>query len=214
MVTPGHVIVLVEPSGRLAELTQNDDDYWRNRPTLVWAQATNIGTDIFEDDDELVVWATDLRNGEPLAGVEIDFVGSGETATTNSDGLVRTDKPAGTSADTSRIVARRGDDSALIEANWNRHSARDQSLWYVFDDRQMYRPGETARIKGWVRRLTTSDDAQLARRCLRCQRSLTRRTTGTATRSGRERSMSTLSAASTSRSTFRLAPTWVRPGLG
>jgi uncharacterized protein YfaS (alpha-2-macroglobulin family) len=158
----GHVIVLVEPTGRLAELTPNDDNYWRNRPTLVWAQATNIGTDIFEDDDELVVWATDLRSGQPLAGVEIDFVGSGETATTNADGLVRTDKPAGTSADNSRIVARLGDDRALIEANWNRHSPRDESLWYVFDDRQMYRPGETARIKGWVRRLTTSDDAQLA----------------------------------------------------
>jgi uncharacterized protein YfaS (alpha-2-macroglobulin family) len=158
----GHVIVLVEPTGRLAELTPNDNDYWSNRPTLVWAQATNIGADIFEDNDELVVWATDLRNGQPLADVEIDFVGSGDTATTNTDGLVRTDKPASTSADTSRIVARSGDDSALIEANWKRHSVGDESRWYVFDDRQMYRPGETARIKGWVRRMTTSDDAQLA----------------------------------------------------
>jgi uncharacterized protein YfaS (alpha-2-macroglobulin family) len=154
---PGHVIVLIEPTGRLAELTPNDNDYWSNRPALVWAQSTAIGADVFEDNDELVVWATDLRSGRPLADVAIEFVGSGTTATTNGDGLVRTVKPEGR-----RIVVRRDGDSAIIDSTLHRHSPTDQSLWYVFDDRQMYRPGETARIKGWVRRLTVSEDAQLA----------------------------------------------------
>jgi alpha-2-macroglobulin len=31
----------------------------------------------------------------------------------------------------------------------------------VFDDRGVYRPGETARITGWVRRLAFADDARL-----------------------------------------------------
>ncbi len=52
--------------------------------------------------------------------------------------------------------------AAIIESGWYQWSRSDESLWYVFDDRQMYRPGETARIKGWVRRLTVSGDAQLA----------------------------------------------------
>jgi uncharacterized protein YfaS (alpha-2-macroglobulin family) len=158
----GHVIVLIESSGRLAELTPNDNDYWSNRPTIVWAQATTIGADIFEDNDELLVWATDLRSGQPLADVEIDFVGYAATATTNADGLARTEKQAGSTAYEPHAVARRGDDSAIVESIGTRYSQSDESLWYVFDDRQMYRPGETAHIKGWVRKLTLSDDAQLA----------------------------------------------------
>ena len=157
---PGHIIVLVEPSGRLAQLTPNDDDYWSNRPTVVWAQSTVIGTDVLSDDDELLVWATDLRSGEPLAGVEIGFATTGK-ATTSGDGLARMSAPSSSSAETGRLVARRGEDSALLDSSWRRYDRSDQSLWYVFDDRKMYRPGETASFKGWVRRLTMSDDAQL-----------------------------------------------------
>src|SRR5690606_22192720 len=29
----------------------------------------------------------------------------------------------------------------------------DSLRWYVFDDRQMYRPGEEVHIKGWMRRV-------------------------------------------------------------
>ena len=32
----------------------------------------------------------------------------------------------------------------------------------MFDDRGIYRPGETVRLTGWVRRFTSSTDAQLA----------------------------------------------------
>ncbi|NNL97936.1 MAG: hypothetical protein HKO63_07005, partial [Acidimicrobiia bacterium] len=157
---PGHVVVLVEPTGRLAELSRDDNDFWSNRPALVWAQSTTIGTGVFDDADELVVWATDLRTGAPLSGVEVTFDRVAATGTTNTDGLARIEKPA---VDTGHLIARRGDDSAILDSDWYQRSRSDQSLWYVFDDRQMYRPGETAHFKGWVRRLTVSDDAQLAR---------------------------------------------------
>ncbi len=156
----GHVIVLVEPSGRLADLTPNDDDYWRNRPAIVWAQATNIGADVFEAPDELVVWATDLRTGQPLADVAVSVDGA-TIATTNGDGLATT-QAAAASSERRPLVVRLDEDSAIVESSWDPRPQSDSSLWYVFDDRQMYRPGETARIKGWVRRLTLSDDAQLA----------------------------------------------------
>ncbi len=159
---PGHLIVLVEPTGRLAELTPNDDDYWSNRPAVVWAQSTIIGADAFHDDSELLVWATDLRSGAPLADVAIKFADSAATATTNADGLARLTKPSTSSSETGYLLAQRGDDIALLDSSWRWDKRSDQSLWYVFDDRQMYRPGETAHFKGWVRRLTTSDDAQLA----------------------------------------------------
>ncbi|MFQ5350547.1 MAG: MG2 domain-containing protein, partial [Thermoanaerobaculia bacterium] len=155
---PGHVIVLVESTGRLAELTPNDNDYWSNRPTIVWAQSTFIGADAFDDNDELVVWATDLRSGQPLSGVEVTFAGRTATATTNADGLARTNKPTASSGP---LVVRIGEDDALLDSTWRTSIPSDRSLWYVFDDRQMYRPGETAHFKGWVRRLALSDDAQL-----------------------------------------------------
>ncbi len=154
---PGHVVVLVEPTGRFAELGPDDDGYWNNRPIIVWAQATRIGADAFADDDELVVWATDLRTGQPMSGVEVGYAGSSPMTNTNGDGLARMDLRDG-----GPLLARSGDDSALLDGRWHRSSVSDQSVWYVFDDRQMYRPGETARFKGWVRRLTLSQDAQLA----------------------------------------------------
>jgi uncharacterized protein YfaS (alpha-2-macroglobulin family) len=158
---PGHVVVLIEPAGRLAQLTPDDNDFWSNRPTIVWAQSTAIGADAFSDRNEVVVWATDLGSGEPLSDVEMTFADSSESATTNIDGLARLNLPAA-SVETGHLIARLSDDSALIDSNWERNTWFDQSVWYVFDDRQMYRPGETAHFKGWVRRLTLSEDAQLA----------------------------------------------------
>jgi hypothetical protein len=159
---PGHIVVLVEPTGRLARLSRDDNDYWSNRPTVVWAQSTVIGSDVFSDDDELLVWATDLRSGEPLAGVEVGLMNTAGTATTNTDGLAGLSPPSSSSELTRPLVARRGDDSAILDSSWHRSDRSDRSVWYVFDDRKMYRPGETASFKGWVRRLTLSDDAQLA----------------------------------------------------
>ncbi|MCP3939448.1 MAG: hypothetical protein GY708_29225, partial [Actinomycetia bacterium] len=152
----------MEPTGRLADLSRESNDYWRNRPTIVWAQSTSLGVDTFEDDDDLVVWATDLRTGEPLAGVEIDLAGSVANVATDRDGIARTLKPSGRSQFEYHLTASLGSDSAIVPWVGNQQNQTDQSVWYVFDDRQMYRPGETAHIKGWVRRLTVSDDAQLA----------------------------------------------------
>ena len=57
----------------------------------------------------------------------------------NADGLVA-------------LVARDGDETAIITTYATRSEVRDQARWYVFDDRQVYKPGETMRVKGWVRR--------------------------------------------------------------
>src|SRR5262249_15517212 len=36
-------------------------------------------------------------------------------------------------------------------AGWRRRSLTDATTFYVFDDRHLYRPGETAKLKGWIR---------------------------------------------------------------
>lgn len=158
---PGQLVVLVEPTGDLADLNRNNDLYWNNRPTLTWAQATNIGLDAFSDGREIVVWATALDTGEPLAGVEVELRNrTGQpnaTLTTGPDGTAR----SSVGDNNESIVATLGDDLVWLDRGLSGTSFTDEIRWYVVDDRGIYRPGETVRAKGWVRELTLSDDAQL-----------------------------------------------------
>lgn len=161
----GHVVVLIEPTD--AE-TFSDNDRWQNLPTLTWVQATTIGLDAISDTGKLRAWATDLRDGSPLAGVTVSPVdGSGPTApdrsvTTDADGLASMDLvKAGPGA----LLATKDGQTALLPSQlWNNSWAKgantDRLLWFVNDDRQTYRPGETVSVKGWVRR--QSDDTAAA----------------------------------------------------
>jgi alpha-2-macroglobulin len=59
----GHLILDIEP-------TVKRDKYDRTR-IFTWAQSTNIGLDAFVDNEELVGFATELKTGKPLSGVEL-----------------------------------------------------------------------------------------------------------------------------------------------
>ena len=61
------------------------------------------------------------------------------------------------------MTATTDDDLALLpNRSVERETTRDAVRWNVIHDRAMYRPGETVSVKGWVRKLTLSEDAQLA----------------------------------------------------
>ncbi len=85
---------------------------------------------------------------------------------TGPDGLARFPIPSGGAT---YLIARQGDDQALLPANtylwdesgWSRRSTEDELRWYVVDDRQMYRPGEEVHLKGWVRRLGRKQDGDV-----------------------------------------------------
>lgn len=65
----GNVIIEIEP-------TVKRDKYDRTR-VLTWLQATQIGLDAFVDSTELVGFATELRTGKPLAGVDLSIYPNG-----------------------------------------------------------------------------------------------------------------------------------------
>jgi uncharacterized protein YfaS (alpha-2-macroglobulin family) len=128
------------------------------RPSVrAWVQATQIGLDAFVDDRDLVGWATSLADGRPLADVALGLVPGGSLVNTAADGLATlrlADTPQAV------LVARRGNDVAILPDNtswwgqgWKQQARGDELRFYVADDRQMYRPGEEVRIKGWVRRV-------------------------------------------------------------
>ena len=157
---PGMAVVLVEPVGELADLTPRDNRWYENQPVLRWVQSTSLGVDLLTDNDEGIAWATDLRTGDPLAGVDIRLVGDQQTSVTGADGLVRLDLPPAPESG-GPLVASLGDDTAITTANVQAWVPGNQALWYVVDDRAIYRPGETMRVKGWVRILDVADDATI-----------------------------------------------------
>jgi hypothetical protein len=144
----GHVIVVVAAAD-----VAPGAERWPGR-VVRWVQSTRIGLDAFVDRERLLAWTTSLADGRPLADVEVALL-PGASARTGADGLASLALGAAAPA----LVARRGGDSALLPASawwWDQRGfvaagAADRLRWMVFDDRGLYRPGEEARVKGWVR---------------------------------------------------------------
>jgi hypothetical protein len=67
----GNVILDIEPTVRR-------DKYDRSR-VFTWVQSTQIGLDAFVDNQELVGFATELKTGKPLSGVELSIYPNGST---------------------------------------------------------------------------------------------------------------------------------------
>ena len=155
----GHFIVVVEPPKGLFK----DDQYWRT--VQAWVQVTQIGLDAFADHSVMVVWTTALKNGAPLVGVTVEAGPTGAQTLTGEDGIARFNTPDGATY----LVARQGSDQALLPRSmyfwdddaWHPRSVNDELRWYVFDDRQMYRPGEEVHVKGWLRRIGGKQDGDV-----------------------------------------------------
>jgi uncharacterized protein YfaS (alpha-2-macroglobulin family) len=175
----GQVFVRVEPAGNAAGRNPRAiADHWLN-VAEAWVQATDIGLDAFADKSQLVAWANSLTDGKPLGGVEMTVSPDGLAGTTDADGLARL--PFKGAPDTkgqygALLVARRGDDMAILPQqynaqyysndennSWRRYNASEMLRWYVFDDRMMYRPGEEVSVKGWIRKinLTANGDTEM-----------------------------------------------------
>lgn len=155
------VVVRVDPVVGL-----DDDDEWRNRPTVAWVQATTLAVDAFADDGQLVIWTTDLLTGAPVGGVPVELIGDGRVARTDDEGLVEVELG---DAEVVALWAVSGERNALLPAfghglrGWQASPRTDETRWYTFDDRGVYRPGDTMRLTGWVRNLAVDEGYQLRR---------------------------------------------------
>ncbi|MEZ5243712.1 MAG: alpha-2-macroglobulin family protein [Acidimicrobiales bacterium] len=161
---PGMAVVVVEAVGELANLDRdNDRRYWDNQPVVQWVQSTALGADLIADQETGYAWVTDLTTGAPVAGASVapaPIWATTDPVVTGADGLATLPLP-GSREDSGPLVVSLGDDMAISEAYASASPATDQALWYVVDDRGLYRPGETISVKGWVRLLDLSDDATI-----------------------------------------------------
>ncbi len=162
----GHFVVIVEPPAGFFESDQ--EKYKRYSQTIItWVQVTQIGLDAYTDHSEMVAWTTDLKDGSPLKGVSIRADNGGSTVLSGSDGVVRFPIPSGAKY----LIASQGSDQAILPRStyyywnadvWSASPPNDSLRWYVFDDRQMYRPGEEVHIKGWLRRIGGKQDGDVS----------------------------------------------------
>ncbi|MBE0698884.1 MAG: Ig-like domain-containing protein, partial [Anaerolineaceae bacterium] len=157
----GMFVVIVEPPKGL--FTNKDPQYWQTVQT--WAQVTQIGLDAYTDHSEMVVWTTALKDGSPLSEIKITAGETGAQFSTSADGTARVAIPNGATY----LTASQGADQAILprdpyfwnQEGWSQRPVSDELRWYVFDDRQMYRPGEEVHLKGWIRRIGGKQDGDV-----------------------------------------------------
>jgi len=150
-----HLVIVVDP--------EKQPDPRRRQRIITWAQHTDIALDAFADHEGLWVWANALEDGSTLEGVEVSVVPQGLKGRTDSKGVVRFALEGTENRASGIILARRGDDLALLpestygrvrSGSWWKTKLHDRLRWFIFDDRKMYKPGEKVHVKGWIRRTT------------------------------------------------------------
>ncbi|MFM2320524.1 MAG: hypothetical protein RLZZ215_3145 [Pseudomonadota bacterium] len=168
----GHLLVLIEPGEASIKPRAIDE---QAQPRLVWVQGTQLGLDAYAYSQNLLAWAGDLQTGKALDKVALSLHSSisNETSqqTTDAQGLAKLDylkNLPSTEAALPMIepaqaihwlTAKQGEDIALLPETeyawatnvWQSTPASPQWLWYVLDDRHLYRPNEQVHIKGWLR---------------------------------------------------------------
>lgn len=132
-------------------------------------QVTDLGLVAKATVSEVLVWATSLQSGEPLAGVELRILDHTRKtiwrARSGRDGLARAAAPTPWGATEGwTLIARRGRDETilLVDEDWELrpwafhlpgeypYSLRTADA-FLFTDREIYRPGDTVHVKGIVR---------------------------------------------------------------
>lgn len=143
---------------------------WERQEVLQWVQATDLGVAAMSDAERLLVTASSLQTGAPLADVQLEVFPDGPSGASDARGqaeLALLSEATGPQL----LLARRGDDLALLPQStgwWNDHAAwraqprKDAVRFFVFDDRGMYKPGEEVSVKGWIRRFETGPRGDLA----------------------------------------------------
>ncbi|MFZ1389325.1 MAG: DUF6049 family protein [Thiolinea sp.] len=168
----GHLLLWVEAGEATVKPTNNDSPL---QPQLVWVQGTRLSLDAYSYPDKILAWGGDLLTAKPVSNLALSLHSSTspttQTQTTDAQGLAslayldqapnpNQPNPVLEQEPTIRwLEAKQGEDTAILpEAlqmwfsdTWRTREQAEQKLWYVFDDRHLYRPNEEVHLKGWVR---------------------------------------------------------------
>ncbi|MEZ4833993.1 MAG: alpha-2-macroglobulin family protein [Caldilineaceae bacterium] len=98
----------------------------------------------------------------PVADAEVTLWPTGVSGRTDETGVVTLPLPADNTAQL--VLVQQGNDAAFQpystyyygrnDDGWRKQPQTTQARYFVFDDRAMYKPGETVHLKGWLRGIT------------------------------------------------------------
>ena len=151
----GQVIAVVEPPVQKPKKRNfNGEREW----VRSWVQVTGLGLQAFSDPTTFYGWVSRLADGAPVADAEVGVYPEAALARSGADGIARLPaRKKGVLA-----FARKGSDIVLLPGDPSLYDAgdagvfaarpsNDHILWFVFDDRNLYKPGERVNVKGYVR---------------------------------------------------------------
>jgi uncharacterized protein YfaS (alpha-2-macroglobulin family) len=154
----GNLIVwLTDPS--------EDKQNYRQREVLTWVQGTQLGLDLEVSHDQALAFVTRLRDGKPVAGAQVQI--GDQSGTSKADGTVVFSLPS-KGGEHALVVA--GSERAFLPRSlspyghgdsWYKRDLPPDAHWFLFDDRGLYKPAETAHIKGYVRQWTRGPQGAL-----------------------------------------------------
>ncbi len=120
-----------------------------------WIQVTDLALDSFGQ-GQIIVRASKLADGKPLEGVDLSLAATKVKTKSDKDGLATIELPYDR-LPFCTLIGRKGEDSCILtETNFQHflHESGPLNQWYAVSDRNLYRPGEKAYIKGWLRTAT------------------------------------------------------------
>lgn len=154
----GNVLVwITEPA--------EDKERYRRQEILTWVQGTSLGLDLEVGEEQAVALVTNLRDGKPVSGANISVGGS--SAASEADGTATLQMPV---QNAEYAVVKSGAAQAFLPRSfgpygygnaWVKRSLPNEARWFMFDDRGLYKPGETAHVKGYVRQWSRGPQGQL-----------------------------------------------------
>ena len=139
----------------------------QTRRSVRWGQRTDLAVSVKAGRKRSYAWVTDLRSGAPLAGARLRVLGAQQTALSDGDGLASLPSGSFLSAAKDPVrpnwlevkhgdqVAYRPSDGAMD--SWRIPVTTDfygdpEDIAFLFPERDIFRPGEKAWVKAYLRR--------------------------------------------------------------
>lgn len=158
----GHAVVVID------DVRPEEGRYRYYNRQVYWVQRTDLSVDLTTDGQNFAIRVTSLEDGSALQGAEVRHGRARHT--TDARGEVDfAVQPIG-----EQLLVRHEGHELLIPANgqtnwfhrgmnWPRRVQTQTPLWFVVNDRGMYKPGETVTVQGWVRYQVNTPEGQTMR---------------------------------------------------
>lgn len=147
----GQLFIVVEPERNSWKGT------WNRRPIhQAWIQVTKLAIDAIYDNSDctLYYWVNSLMDGSMIKENIIVKSGSISSTPDRESGIGMITKKITQVNSYCPIVAFHGNDKCFIpDVYFTRHYEQSGIIYQIFNDRGLYKPGETVSIKGIVREI-------------------------------------------------------------